>query len=306
MNPRRLLFDLVSLLPARARAYLKSVRAPIVGLLERRRLRAAIASGPPYRPSHDRIVIDLTSVCDLGCVDCNRSCSAQQAPAEEHLSLAQIERFVNESLSQGRRWRVIQLEGGEPTLHPQFREIVACLVAYCKKHAPATVVKVISNGYSEAARAALAALPRRVQVFITAKRSPRQASHCAFNLAPVDVPELAGADFSQGCFLPAAEGLGLTRHGYYPHPVCGGIDRVFGFDVGRQSLPKVEDDLREQFPRLCAECGLFRFFASLDRRRPDIMPDAAELALRGKMSPSWQRAYARYREFRPRLKLYST
>jgi hypothetical protein len=141
-------------------------------------------------------------------------------------------------------------------------------------------------------------------VFISAKRGPEQASHCAFNLAPIDQPEMKGSDFSQGCFLPAREGLGLTRHGYYPHPVCGGIDRVFGFDIGRQSLPTREDDMREQFARLCPLCGLFRFFRSLDSRRPDILPDSEEIALRGTLSPSWVRAYAAYRAQAPRLTSY--
>jgi hypothetical protein len=286
------------------RARLKSLHLPFLGWFERQALRAAIQSGPPYRPSHDRIVIDLTAMCDMGCVDCNRSCGSRQAPAVEHLSLAQVQHFLDETQTQRRHWRVIQLEGGEPTLHPQFREIVLCLDRYRRGHAPATVVKVISNGASKLCRATLAALPRSVEVFITAKRQPEQASHCAFNLAPVDLPELVGTDSSQGCFLPAREGLGLTRYGYYPHPVCGGIDRVFGFDIGRRSLPRTDDDLREQFARLCPLCGLFRFFTSLDRQRPDIMPKAGELALRGAMSPTWVRAYARYRERPPQLTLY--
>ena len=304
MNPRRLLFEIASLLPARVRATLQPMRAPVLGWLDRRRTRAAVQSGPPYRPSHDRIVIDLTCACDLGCLDCNRSCAGRQAPAQDHFTLAQLQHFLSESLAQQRRWLVIQLEGGEPTLHPQFHEIVLCLDAYRRQHSPATVVKVISNGYSEACRTAVAALPRGVEVFVTAKRAPQQASHCAFNLAPVDQPEFAGTDFSQGCYLPAREGLGLTPYGCYPHPVCGGIDRVFGFDIGRRSLPRTGDDLREQFPRLCCLCGLFRFFARLDRQHPDIMPDAREAALRGTMSPSWVRAYARYREKRPKLTRY--
>jgi hypothetical protein len=304
MTLRRLYLDASARLPVSWRAWLESLPLPLFGWLERQRLRTAIRSGPPYRPSHGRIVVDLTTACDVGCLDCNRSCGARQAPAQEHLSLAQLQRFLDESLAQGRRWRVIQLEGGEPTLHPQFHDIVERLDAYRRRHAPATVIKVISNGVGETTRAALAALPRAVDRYITDKRGRIQDSHCAFNVAPVDLPELRGTDFSSGCFLPAHEGLGLTRHGYYPHPVCAGIDRVWGFDVGRRTLPRPDDDLREQFARLCPLCGLFRFFRGRGRARPDLSPDQRERGLRGTISPSWVHAYDRYREKRPVLTLY--
>jgi len=301
MTLRGLFLDLAAHLRPAWRAQLEALPLPLFGWLDRRRTRSALRSGPPYRPSHDRIVVDLTVACDLGCVDCNRSCGARQAPAQEHLSLDRVGTFLDESVAQRRRWQVIQLEGGEPTLHPQFHEIVAKLDDYRRRHARLTVIKVISNGHSEACRKALAALPPSVDVFLTHKQQTTQASHCAFNVAPVDRPEFAGTDFSQGCFLPAREGLGLTDRGYYGHPVCGGIDRVFGFDIGRKSLPPVEDDLRDQFARLCQFCGLFRFFGSLDRQHPDLVPGDGEIALRGTMSPSWVRAYARYRESRPPL-----
>jgi len=296
MSLRRLYLDATTHLAPGWRGWLEALPLPVFGWLERRRLRAAFLSGPPYRPGHHRIVVDLTTACDVGCVDCNRSCGSNQAPAWEHLPVAQIEHFVDESVAQDRRWQVVQLEGGEPTLHPQFREIVERLEAYRRRHSPATVIKVISNGHSEACREAVAALPGTVDCYVTGKRGPREDSHCAFNLAPVDLTEFAGADFSSGCFLPAHEGLGLSCRGYYPHPVCAGIDRVFGFDVGRKALPRADDDLREQFARLCPLCGMFRFLAGVDRTRPDLMPDSRERSMRGTMSPSWVRAYARFRE----------
>jgi len=105
-----------------------------------------LRSGPPYPSRLDRIIIDLTHCCDLSCLDCNRSCGVDQAPAEEFISLDQIRRFVTESIAAGKHWRRIMLEGGEPTLHPQLDEIhiAGCILLY-EKHRKAPQVKKLAK-----------------------------------------------------------------------------------------------------------------------------------------------------------------
>jgi hypothetical protein len=258
-------------------------------------MRAARRSGPPYRPSHKRIIIDITAACNFGCVDCNRSCGPGQAPAPEHMSVDQVERFIGESRRQNRRWRVIQLEGGEPTLHPQFPEIVRALLSYVRHDSPASVIQVNTAGYSEASRGLVRQLPPAVAVYSSEKTQKTQPEHLAFNAAPADLAGHSAADFSQGCCLPSMYGLGLTRHGYYPHPICGGIDRVFGMDIGRKTLPDAGDGLDEQFPRLCRYCGLFVHYNRA------LHP---EKLIPGTMTESWSRAYTQYRTHPPFLRPY--
>ncbi len=265
-----------------------------IRLVERLEVGNAVRSGPPYRPSHRRIIIDITSSCDLHCRDCNRSCGERQAPANEHMSVVQIENFVKESVEQRRLWKEIALEGGEPTLHPQLNDIVALLLKYQRTSSRRTNIRLSTNGYREQSRPLLDSLRRRgILVVNTRKQSSFQQHHCAFNIAPCDVPEFAGVEFSHGCYLPACYGLGLTRYGYYPHPICGGIDRVFGLDIGRKRLPDSSDDMQDQFTRLCGLCGFFR----------PIFLSRADDAI-GRVSRTWELAYARYKEARPVLKPY--
>jgi hypothetical protein len=216
----------------------------------------------------------------------------------------QIRRFVAESLEQSRRWEGIQVEGGEPTLHPQFEEIIHILNEYRREHIPSAWIQINTNGYSDSGQRVLSRLPQGIDVYSSEKKGPLQDMHCAFNVAPVDLQEYADADFSQGCFQPAQFGLGLNRYGYYPHPTCGGIDRVFGFDIGRKNLPIVKDDLRDQFKQLCRYCGIFRVFSRRVHPHYDIRPTPEEAALRGQVSATWREAYRTYRDVPPSLSLY--
>ena len=54
--------------------------------------RGTRALGPRYRRSRDRIDIDITWACNLRCDNCNRSC--RQAPTDEHMTVGQIQRFL--------------------------------------------------------------------------------------------------------------------------------------------------------------------------------------------------------------------
>ncbi|MCX6555423.1 MAG: radical SAM protein [Candidatus Aminicenantes bacterium] len=269
------------------------------------RIWRTLRSAPPGSSRPDRIIIDLGHCCDLSCRDCNRSCGADQAPADEFISLEQIRRFVAESIAAGRRWRRIMLEGGEPTLHPQIDGILAELQRYRLLHAPDCEIELCSNGHNPRARRILGRLPRGIRAKNSAKSAERPKRHFGFNIAPVDLNEFAGADYGQGCYIQRIFGLGLTRSGYYPHPICGGIDRVFGFDIGLKSLPAANADMSAQMVRLCPFCGHFREFRGAGHGLLGILKGGADNGFSpGHKSPSWTKAYRDYRKNRPRLSLY--
>jgi hypothetical protein len=208
------------------------------------------------------------------------------------MTLEQIERFIFESRKQGRKWEVILIEGGEPTLHPLFLDIVKTLADYVKNESPRTVLQVNSNGYSEFSRRILSLIPPGVIIHSSAKTGRLQEAHLLFNFAPLDLGDSSRYDFSQGCYLPAFYGLGLNRYGYYPHPNCGSIDRVFGLDIGRKHLPGPDDELGDLFPQLCRYCGVFLY---LNRKASSGNPLEKQSTIKaGTKTETWRKAYRKY------------
>lgn len=289
-------------LPERVTQVLDPLATWLFSLSERLKIRRVLRSGPPFQPSHKAVIIDVTTLCNRHCVDCNRSVGHEQAMVREHMSLAQIEKFVAESIACGRRWERIDIEGGEPTLHPDIFGILECLVAYRDRYSPGTNIRVLTNGYGDKAEEVISRLPELgIDLYNSRKTTREQEGHCAFNIAPCDQESSREEDFSQGCHLPAVYGLGLTRHGYYPHPVCGGIDRVFGLDMGRKKLPGADEAMTEQYASLCRYCGFFLYSKRMQNGQKHFSPPESD---RGRKTVSWQRAYSEYQKKKPDLTLY--
>ena len=85
--------------------------------------------GCPYDcgicPDHEQhgcnLLIEVTDSCNLRCP----TCYAESAPERKtHRSLAQIEKMMDLAVRNEGEIEVLQISGGEPTLHPQFFEIL--------------------------------------------------------------------------------------------------------------------------------------------------------------------------------------
>ena len=235
--------------------------------------------GPEYRRSRSRIELDITWACNLTCPNCNRSCP--QAPTTDRMRVEQVRQFVKESRVAGQRWERIRLLGGEPTLHPEFADIIAVLIAYKREFSPETVLEISTNGYGSAVAARIAALPPEVSVNNSHKEPGVQPEFAAFNIAPQDLPAYRGVSWKNGCSIITSCGFGLTPKGYYPCAIAGGIDRIFGGDRGRTSLPSQDDDMVDLLEEFCPKCGHFQRGA----HEPLLGPVA---------SATWTAAYAAY------------
>jgi 7,8-dihydro-6-hydroxymethylpterin dimethyltransferase len=66
-------------------------------------------------------VLEITSSCNLTCP----MCYAGSAPGGKHLSLADCRRQIDALVAAEGRAEVCQLSGGEPTVHPQFADVLA-------------------------------------------------------------------------------------------------------------------------------------------------------------------------------------
>lgn len=237
--------------------------------------------GPQYRRSRDRIEIDITYVCNLRCLNCNRSIT--QAPEKLHISLTTIKSFVSESIARNKRWKAIRVLGGEPTLHPEFQQIIEALLEY-RRWEPGCSIQVVSNGHGKAVNAILNKLPAEVMIENTSKTGNLQPGFGAFNLAPADDPAFREANFRNGCDVMERCGMGLTPLGYYPCAVAGGIDRIAGGGLGYGSLPPDDDDMVAVSEKLCRLCGHFRDGHQVPQQlRPPLLKE--------EMSRTWIKLY---------------
>jgi hypothetical protein len=245
-------------------------------------------TGPLYqRKCHD-IDLDLTYACNLKCFNCERCCGV--APSDDYISIEQIRQFIRESTAMDVRWKAIRILGGEPTLHPEFLPIIEELLVFKKSQCPEVTIEVYSNGFGKKVNDVLTRVSGGVVVFNSAKKSREQKFQPIY-LAPKDYVKYRYADFSCGCFIIRDCGMGLSPYGYYHCPVAASIDRVFGFNIGKKSLPGLADPMRDQMATLCRYCGYFRFYRPI-RLNKDLI------------SESWRQALEKYMVSKPLMTFY--
>lgn len=243
----------------------------------------------PWDFDFRKIEVELTSYCSMACFNCNRS--IRQAPCKEYITCEQIEKFISESIARNWKWKTIGITGGEPTLHPYFFEILDLFKRY-KAFYPHCHFLLFTNGCGKRTREVLSKLPVWVKVINSEKKSNANV-FCSYNVAPVDVDDFHGKDFSQGCRIVHCCGMGLTRYGFYPCGPGASLDRVFGFDIGIKTLNLLDEhQLRTQLSVLCRYCGHFKENYHCQSITEEHM------------SESWEQAYKEYETKKPLLYLY--
>jgi len=231
--------------------------------------------GKPFRPSRKYAEIDVTYQCNLKCINCNRSCT--QAPTKAEMPVTMVERFVQQSIDQQIAWARIRILGGEPTLHSRIFDIVDLLIAYRRVHNPSVRLVLGTNFYGHRVHRVLEKLPEAISIKSTLKSS-RVNFFRPFNVAPIDTAFNRYSDYACGCRIIEDCGLGVTPSGYYMCAVAGGIDRIFGYRLGRRDLPDERERFSDQMTAFCRLCGHFGF----------QWPTRRE-----KQSETWRMAYQR-------------
>ncbi len=237
--------------------------------------------GSQYKRSRDMIEIDITYRCNLNCCNCNRS--VRQAPEAIDISLLQIEAFVFESIERKIMWKRIRVLGGEPTLHPQFIQIIDTLEKYTSSNKECEI-QVVTNGYGEKVNSMLDQLPKHIWVENSNKKGSWQPDFAPFNMAPCDNPLFKNSDYANGCAIMEECGMGLTPMGYYPCAVAGGIDRIAGIKLGYSHIPDCKDDMSAILKEMCQYCGRFSDGHYIPKNiRNQVVGEP--------ISPSWQVLY---------------
>lgn len=131
---------------------LPSVYRPHLRLISEFKFRLGLS----WKPSKDSIQLDITTFCNLSCPNCTKS--IRQAPCKEYISLEQIKKFISESMELNMDWKAIHLIGGEPTLHPQFFEVLDIVKQY-KDINPNCFIVIWTNGCGDRVNRVLSKLP---------------------------------------------------------------------------------------------------------------------------------------------------
>lgn len=82
-------------------------------------------------------LVEITDSCNLTCP----MCYASSAPGRKHLSVDDCRRSIDRLVEVEGRPEVLQLSGGEPTIHPQFKEILQYAMSQ-----PIDYVQINTNG----------------------------------------------------------------------------------------------------------------------------------------------------------------
>lgn len=212
--------------------------------------------GRPFRPSRSFAEIDITYQCNLKCQNCNRSCT--QAPSHIEMPVGDIASFIRQSIENKIAWKRIRLLGGEPTLHSRILDIIDLLMDYRKKHNPSVRLVLGTNYYGQSVHRVLEKVPDAIAIKSTLKSS-RIHLFRPFNRAPEDTWHNRFSDYTCGCRIIEDCGLGVTPSGYYMCAIAGGIDRIFGYQMGRKQIPDSSDTLTDQMAAFCPLCGHFGF-----------------------------------------------
>ena len=110
--------------------YYKSTRELFIKTPEQvHRYNTASKYGCPYDcgicPDHEQhgcsLLLEITDHCNLSCPTCFAGSSPEK---NNHLSLAQIEKMLDLAVANEQEPAILQISGGEPTVHPDFFEIL--------------------------------------------------------------------------------------------------------------------------------------------------------------------------------------
>jgi hypothetical protein len=192
--------------------------------------------------------LEITTDCQIGCFNCDRNCGI--AKSTEYMSVAQVHKFIVESILANKKWARIDIIGGEPTMHADIFIILDEVKIY-KDLYPETQVRLSTNGLGPAVIEVLSKIPNWVSVRNSNKTSKVQSFE-SYNDAPID----HGMNEAPPCSIPWRCGLGLTRYGFFPCGAGASIARVFGLDIGIKSLSDLRPEIiKMQLKELCKYCG---------------------------------------------------
>lgn len=220
------------------------------------------------RPTSNSAELHLLYQCNLACVACTRGSFLSQPPVAP-MTIDDVHEFIRQATELD--WVPgIVITGGEPTLHPQFLEIVRIASEFthstnksdrATERASGNYVRIFSNAYTEKSRRLLEEASGRYRASIvrdTWKLGGSVTSAADYPGWTEDVfvsPTDLGKPLRAPCYQHSSEicGISVDSEGYSPCSPGGGLGALLG--VGKtKRLADLFD--REKVAALSAElCG---------------------------------------------------
>lgn len=248
------------------------------------------------------VELEINTACDLACFGCDRF-SDVASRGVPNMTVAQVARFVDESLALNWRWERIRLLGGEPTIHPQFLDCCAELLRY-RASFPAVFLQVLTNGNGKADKHRPTLEKHGFSLHAERKQKGVQPSwfHNT-RIVPVDRDPTVGELPPCGIYGERGCGVGLTRHGYFIDGAGASVARVAGHDVGVMRLSEVTHErMMEQAKVLCRLCGHWNPIDATWENGKAVTKKISETGL--VTGPFWTKTLAAYHEKKPTLRVY--
>jgi hypothetical protein len=262
------------------------------------------------RTNTDLCVLLVSWRCNIGCDNCVMFCSKKQAPSNEMIKLERIEYFLKDTIDCNKKYKDIALFGGEPTLHPQFKEICIIVAEANKKHKFSNTLTASTNGYAQESVDLCAFAAEHGYNVENSKKDElihnrtQKYFYVPTNVAPIDVggfiPEL------NGCWYSENAGIAFDNNGYWACCTICAAARVFDYEPTCTSIKDfTEDKVIKSFEKHCKICGLsYPIPPIFAGTRANANPDAIDIVtkaptgrvLNQTMSKTWVEAFARYHE----------
>ena len=233
-----------------------------------------------HRPNLKRLELHITYRCNLRCTHCSNLITV--APSNECMSLAAIQRVLDDSVRLQWFWEWLVLHGGEPTLHPRFAEICALLGAFKRERSRYTEIVLCTNGCGDKVAAGIAvAESHGFKIENSKKTGTREVW---YHIPLYSSAQDRGEDYRLGCFQTSRCGIALTERGFYECSPAASMYRVFGYEPLARTLDELtEERLAAGFALHCRHCG----YAALAQRQQPGAP----------LSPVWEQAAQAYAQY---------
>ena len=196
------------------------------------------------------IDIDVTYICNLACANCNRASHIKTLSKGTNKDIAFFEDFINKYKKYGKAL-IVKLVGGEPTLHPKLRDIMAMLNEHF-------TVWVLTNGIKPYE------FPDYVYVENSAKIKDVNPEFHATYMAPIDdelFNDITNEQYSKGCDMLQC-GYGYSEDGLHPCSIGMALNRILKLKTGYANKQECDKNKADYLAATCKMCGLFKKLGS--------------------------------------------